>query len=71
MRAACEDDLKDEIAAIIQSLLGQKPFLGLFTIPRSGRGLYLAEAAESVDQSVGVGMQMRSRRGAAKTRVSD
>src|ERR1700686_3177918 len=71
LRAACGDDLKDEIPATIQSLLGQKPFLLLFTIPRSSRGLYLAEAAESVDQSVGVGMQMRSRRGATKTLVRD
>jgi hypothetical protein len=32
LRAACGDDLKDEIAAPIQSLLGQKPFLLLSTI---------------------------------------
>jgi hypothetical protein len=30
-RSACGDDPRDEIAATIQSLLGQKPFLLLFT----------------------------------------
>ena len=32
LRAACRDDLKDEIAATIQSLLDQKLFLLLITI---------------------------------------
>jgi hypothetical protein len=49
--AACGDDLEDEIATTIQSLLDQKPFLLLFNyLPRSSRSLCLSEAAEGFDQ---------------------
>ena len=68
---AISDRLGDEIVATIHSLLGQKSSLFFFTMPRNRRGLYLAEGAESVDQSGVLECKCGAVAETAKTLVSD